>query len=75
MAFGNHLRAYQHIHFTRMHRCQLALQCALKPRGVGINAANAHRLAIGLIHSLGTGAAHIGQECGEQFFNLLGAAP
>jgi hypothetical protein len=60
MAFGNHLRAYQHIHFSRMHRRQLALQRALEPRSVGINAANAHRLAIGLIRSWRAGAAHIG---------------
>ena len=75
MAFGNHLCAHQHIDFTRMHRRQLALQRALEPRGVRVNAANAHRFTIGLIRSLGAGAAHIGQECGEQFFNLLGATP
>ena len=60
MAFGNHLRAHQHIDLACMHRRQLALQRALEARGVGINAAYAHRFAFGLLWALAAGAAHIG---------------
>ena len=63
--FGNHLRAHQNIDFARMDRGQLAFECALEPRGVGVDAGNTNRTAIG--------PSDVRQQFGQVFLELLGA--
>ena len=65
MALGNHLRAHQHIHIAAVHARQLLLQAAGVARGVGIDACNHQRLAIGTREGA--------QFMRQGFFQLLGA--
>ena len=66
VALGNHLRADQHIDLAGMHAGQLRFERAFVPGGVGINAGNAHRAAVG--------SPDIHQQLGQMFFEPLGAA-
>ena len=62
---GDHLRAHQHIHLARVHLRQLRLQRTLGLGGVGVDAGNARRCAVG--------PQHFGQQGAQLFFELLGA--
>jgi len=64
MAFGNHLRAHQHIHLTRVYLGQLRLQRALDAGGVGVDAHDVHRPSVG--------PWAVGQQRRQQFFESLG---
>ena len=50
MTLRNHLRPHQHIHFAAVNACQLRFERALQLGAVGINAHDAHGLAIGPLH-------------------------
>ena len=70
---GNHLCAHQHVDVAGMHLCELRFQAAFESGAVGINAGNAHGLALGLRGGRGVGATHASEQLRQMLFKPLSA--